>query len=492
MEKEGKKFIAASLLAEEFGYDQNHIGLLARQGKIEAVKTGKRWFVTRESLSTYKFKIAQERKANALKSIKVPRKPIAPSTVSQITDGNRAIRSYLSSGILKLGLGYALVALFVSFALVQFSDGQVLGFRPYGAFLLSQSPGKTLAQISEEENLKDLLNNYGNATEKLKEFILEEERIITEITGKIETTQRIKESPEPLVTETRIIETRVIVPSEINLNISRIEQFIQESQGRFASIDERFRNVPTILQTAPTYSGGGNSTVTIVNPDTVDSSTVKVSSLLDVSGSAEIDGALTLGGNFTADTNTFFIDSSNNRVGVLTTSPETAFEVVGLASASQFSGAGLTDCDADNQTLNWDSTTKLFSCGDDDSGGEGSAPKTEEGGAQKVANSSIFNFDIGGFALIASGTTETIIAIDYDNGPASRTAAQTVTGFWTFSGGVSVSTNFELTASASMPAARPTPLWKSAARLPSPATSPPWAPLSQPMPVLLPFQAAWP
>lgn len=32
------------------------------------------------------------------------------------------------------------------------------------------------------------------------------------------------------------------------------------------------------------------------------------------------------------------------------------------------SGGGLADCDADNQTLHWDATTKKFSCGDDDGG----------------------------------------------------------------------------------------------------------------------------
>ncbi len=32
-------------------------------------------------------------------------------------------------------------------------------------------------------------------------------------------------------------------------------------------------------------------------------------------------------------------------------------------------GVGLTDCDADNQTLAWDATTGRFSCGDDDTGG---------------------------------------------------------------------------------------------------------------------------
>ncbi len=42
-----------------------------------------------------------------------------------------------------------------------------------------------------------------------------------------------------------------------------------------------------------------------------------------------------------------------------------------LYLGGKLEGAGLTDCDADNQTVAWDSTTGRFSCGDDDSGGAG-------------------------------------------------------------------------------------------------------------------------
>jgi hypothetical protein len=40
-----------------------------------------------------------------------------------------------------------------------------------------------------------------------------------------------------------------------------------------------------------------------------------------------------------------------------------------LYLGGKLEGAGLTDCDADNQTLAWDSTTGRFTCGDDDTGG---------------------------------------------------------------------------------------------------------------------------
>lgn len=43
----------------------------------------------------------------------------------------------------------------------------------------------------------------------------------------------------------------------------------------------------------------------------------------------------------------------------------------GTASGAIIRGLGLVDCDADNQTLSWDTTTGKFGCGDDDSGGAG-------------------------------------------------------------------------------------------------------------------------
>lgn len=44
-----------------------------------------------------------------------------------------------------------------------------------------------------------------------------------------------------------------------------------------------------------------------------------------------------------------------------------------LDAASTFQGSGLADCDGDVQTLGWDSTTRLFTCGDDDTGAGGVA-----------------------------------------------------------------------------------------------------------------------
>ena len=96
-----------------------------------------------------------------------------------------------------------------------------------------------------------------------------------------------------------------------------------------------------------------------------------------------------------------YANAGTDRVGIGTSNADTKLEVIGTISGStvyaknalrssgtlawdttasgdilwvsQFFGANLTDCDADDQTLAWDTSTKKFGCGDDDNSGAGSA-----------------------------------------------------------------------------------------------------------------------
>ena len=54
------------------------------------------------------------------------------------------------------------------------------------------------------------------------------------------------------------------------------------------------------------------------------------------------------------------------------------------------------------------------------------------------------SFNDGAFNITASGTTDVIVKLDYTNGPASRSTSNTWTGLNIFSGGASVTTNFEV------------------------------------------------
>jgi hypothetical protein len=127
------------------------------------------------------------------------------------------------------------------------------------------------------------------------------------------------------------------------------------------------------------------------------------------------------------------------------------FEVKGYASASQYFGAGLSDCDvAATSKLLWDVTTGRFSCGTDQSGGSSTWLGLDFGTtlASQVKITSI-SFDAGMFDLTNTASTGTV-KLDWTNGPASRSIAQTISGLWTFTNGASFSSRIEVAGTASI------------------------------------------
>lgn len=108
-----------------------------------------------------------------------------------------------------------------------------------------------------------------------------------------------------------------------------------------------------------------------------------------------------------------------------TNASTTGYHSFGTASSTNWTGGGLTDCDADNQTVSYDVTTQKFGCGDDDTGagGSGSMTTTKEGNVQ-VGDADIVTLDFGsGFDLVESPDTEVNISLDLleYNGAASTT-----------------------------------------------------------------------
>ncbi|MDO8715537.1 MAG: hypothetical protein Q7J73_01835, partial [Dehalococcoidales bacterium] len=145
----------------------------------------------------------------------------------------------------------------------------------------------------------------------------------------------------------------------------------------------------------------------------------------------------------------FFINSS-------AASTSGNFEISGTASISSFTlpntaGGTLGDCDAVGDTLNWDVTYGKFTCGTDEGAGS-SAIKTEKSGTQVQAGANILNFDDGKFDLTSSGSTETIINLDWTSagGPASLSQPEEVTGLWDFNAASTQFDFIELTGTASI------------------------------------------
>ena len=81
--------------------------------------------------------------------------------------------------------------------------------------------------------------------------------------------------------------------------------------------------------------------------------------------------------------------------------------------AGTMSGAGLSDCDADGQTLSWDATTQRFGCGDDDSGastftvGQGLSQIGSALQINATISGSFLSFQTVSGSVIKAGTTLT-------------------------------------------------------------------------------------
>ncbi len=160
-------------------------------------------------------------------------------------------------------------------------------------------------------------------------------------------------------------------------------------------------------------------------------------------GSGDLNGSISLtagnGGNsgfvsITGDLGTFITGAA---------SVSSNLEVSSYASASQYFGAGLTSCTG-SSFLQW--TAGVFGCGVSSGGGGSSIGVRESGSA--FTNVSSLSFDAGMFN-ITNGAPLSTIRLDWTNGPASRSTANTWSQLQTFTLGASFSAGAEFSTYAS-------------------------------------------
>ncbi|MDP2731294.1 MAG: hypothetical protein Q8O55_12580, partial [Dehalococcoidales bacterium] len=162
-----------------------------------------------------------------------------------------------------------------------------------------------------------------------------------------------------------------------------------------------------------------------------------------ISGQATFGSNASISGNLEIGANGFVIRSA----GV---SSSLAFETTSYASASALWGAGLSNCGSTNK-LQWGSGT--FTCVADQLGGGGAANiQIRELDGDSVSPVATITFHADHFTVTASAgsATDAVIALDWTNGPASRTADQTISGFWAFDNSASISGNLEVEGTASV------------------------------------------
>ncbi|MDO8495334.1 MAG: hypothetical protein Q7S32_02285, partial [bacterium] len=170
-----------------------------------------------------------------------------------------------------------------------------------------------------------------------------------------------------------------------------------------------------------------------------------IDTTLEVGGTASVSGTLTLAG-IISSSNT----GSNSFSGGLEVS-KGVHASTGLSTGADLSVAkdiiffGEIKPDGvlctDGQILkktganDWD-------CATDSTGGGGAAVGLNESGG---SFSNVTSISFSSSAFNVTFPNEALVKLDYDNGPASRTAAQTISGLWTFTGGASSSSGFEIT-----------------------------------------------
>ncbi|MBI2062715.1 MAG: hypothetical protein HYT61_00540 [Candidatus Yanofskybacteria bacterium] len=101
--KDGKRFIEASFLAKEFGYEPGHVARLARQNKIDSFydQPSRRWYVTKESLAKYQEQAHLNKKLAGLKSANLV-KPIIQQTTIAPQEKAISVETDLEAGQLRL------------------------------------------------------------------------------------------------------------------------------------------------------------------------------------------------------------------------------------------------------------------------------------------------------------------------------------------------------------------------------------------------------
>ena len=307
-------------LAQRYGYAKDHLGLLARTGKIDAKKSATgQWFASESSVRGYHVRV-QNQKLFLEQSDPVVELSDRPVLSSVLFNNEGSSSRNLSKPLNAVSITLAVwIGVFVfSFYTPTIFDGAVSRTQYQTAgFWTALSDG--FAQLFDPNpyHVQPLaVRRTGGVAISNGESLIP------------------KQSPNPntQIQTIREVVTREIIKEvqadDIDLNtvLLDIDGLEQRISALAASFDSFSRQVPTIHQLPVTNTQG-------VGPQTLNPQNLSTETLT-VSGGSSFSSTLAVSDDFSVDTSVFKVDTLNNRVGINVSSPEVAFEVIGDASVS--------------------------------------------------------------------------------------------------------------------------------------------------------------
>ncbi|HXK41033.1 MAG TPA: hypothetical protein VJ046_02980, partial [Candidatus Paceibacterota bacterium] len=352
----GKPYVPAGIIAKEFNYALSHVSLLSRQQKIDAVWIGKRWYVDRDSVIEHRNLSQRNKTLGALKSHNAVPSIVPLSSSSEEHLSNRA--NLLKTAMFALSLGGLLISGGLYYDIVKVDTGLL---KNRSADILNNISDDVSALPAQAGDILDPLRNfvrkyllpeYGPETYLVVDpYKLREEKIkeqgerISALENQISNFQFSIFNQAPISNDqtkkTTIIKEVTVGPSGTTLTLleQRLDNtvsLIEATRINLSNLAGDFTNfqriTPTTIQ-LPSTNTKGVGPLTL-NPDTLDAKTLKISGGTTLEGGAALNSTLSVVSNLTVDTNTLYVDATNNRVGIGTSSPETTFELVGIASIS--------------------------------------------------------------------------------------------------------------------------------------------------------------
>src|SRR3989344_5942859 len=307
-------------IAQRDGSAKDHLGLLARTGKIDAKKSATgQWFASESSVRGYHVRV-QNQKSFLEQSDPVVELSDRPVLSSVLFNNEGSSSRNLSKPLNAVSITLAVcigVFVFSCYTPTVF-DGAVSRTQYQTAgFWTALSDG--FAQLFDPNpyHVQPLaVRRTGGVAISNGESLIP------------------KQSPNPntQIQTIREVVTREIIKEvqadDIDLNtvLLDIDGLEQRISALAASFDSFSRQVPTIHQLPVTNTqGGGPQTL---NPQNLSTET------LTVSGGSSFSSTLAVSNDFSVDTSVLKVDTLNNRVGINVSSPEVAFEVIGDASVS--------------------------------------------------------------------------------------------------------------------------------------------------------------